>query len=229
MLAADNASPMTSPVPSSAPHRATPDSPLLARWFAAVRRSGLWSSLSAEDWQTLSALFSFVDAGGQCRFRLDHLAFALGIPGDAASARLQSLAQARWTGTPVITVDGSPDGEVVAALAPLDLLQDFAAPEEVADPAVPSPDGGRNAPAPLVPAIPTLSVGFDAPAAEGLRAELEAAGLYPEQIARLLAEFTVERIRRQLAWLPARPARNPAALLMKAIEGDWGPPKERAV
>ena len=42
----------------------------------------------------------------------------------------------------------------------------------------------------------------------------------------LLRAFPADRIRRQLNWLPARQARNPAAMLLRAVEQDWGPPRE---
>lgn len=40
----------------------------------------------------------------------------------------------------------------------------------------------------------------------------------------LVANFPAERIKRQLAWLPLRPARRPASLLIVAIERDYDSP-----
>jgi hypothetical protein len=63
---------------------------------------------------------------------------------------------------------------------------------------------------------------------EGLNGELAAIGLNPAQVASLRRRFSRAEIRRQLSWLPARGARNPAALLIRAIEQDWDEPKEAA-
>ena len=40
----------------------------------------------------------------------------------------------------------------------------------------------------------------------------------------LVDSYPHEKIRRQLKWLPRRPAKRPASLLIAAIENDYGPP-----
>lgn len=40
----------------------------------------------------------------------------------------------------------------------------------------------------------------------------------------LVDQYPVERIERQLSWLPLRAARRPASLLISAIENDYDPP-----
>jgi hypothetical protein len=40
----------------------------------------------------------------------------------------------------------------------------------------------------------------------------------------LVGNFPAERIKRQLKWLPQRPARRPASLLIVAIERDYDAP-----
>jgi hypothetical protein len=40
----------------------------------------------------------------------------------------------------------------------------------------------------------------------------------------LVARYPAKRIRRQLKWLPLRPARRPASLLIAAIENDYDKP-----
>ena len=62
------------------------------------------------------------------------------------------------------------------------------------------------------------------PDAWEVRSRLLAFGLKALQTDMLLARFDTERIRRQLDWLPARNARNPAAFLLAAIEKDYDPP-----
>ena len=57
-----------------------------------------------------------------------------------------------------------------------------------------------------------------------LRPQPAGLGLKSEQVDMLLARFDTERIRRQIAWLPASNARNPAAFLLAAIENDYAAP-----
>lgn len=57
-----------------------------------------------------------------------------------------------------------------------------------------------------------------------LRRRLLDKGLTQEQADRLLASYPPESLERQLVWLPYRYARNPAGLLMAAIEGDYDAP-----
>jgi hypothetical protein len=40
----------------------------------------------------------------------------------------------------------------------------------------------------------------------------------------LVDSYPHEKVRRQLKWLPRRPAKRPASLLIAAIENDYGPP-----
>ena len=42
----------------------------------------------------------------------------------------------------------------------------------------------------------------------------------------LLSQYALEDITRQLEWLPFRNARDPAAMLVSAIKGDWTPPDQ---
>lgn len=54
--------------------------------------------------------------------------------------------------------------------------------------------------------------------------KLEQAGLTTEQALQLLRRFTPLRIERQLRWLPYRNAKNPAGLLIAAIEDNYEAP-----
>ena len=202
--------------------------PLPSRWFTAVRQSGLLSSLSPEAWHALSALLSFRTPDGRCPFRLEHLAFSLGCSPEEALARLQTLSQALWQEQPLVALEQGPDGEVVgAALAPLDLL--LPAPD-LPEAQTIQEEGSVSLLVPTSvppPAQPTPLPRSHPPAdwADDLVSRLEALGLYPDQVDRLLSEYPEERVRRQLEWLPARRARVPAALLIRAVEGDWAAPK----
>ena len=57
-----------------------------------------------------------------------------------------------------------------------------------------------------------------------LRRRLQNAGIAPDQIEYLLTTFDIERIEKQLGWLPHRHARNPSAYLVAAIVHDYEEP-----
>ena len=63
-----------------------------------------------------------------------------------------------------------------------------------------------------------------APHVTDLRNRLLSLGVKSEQVEMLLAQYQPERIQRQIAWLPARNARNPVAFLLAAIEKDYASP-----
>jgi hypothetical protein len=183
----------------------------LGRWFTAARREGLLALLTPAAWHTLSALLSFTSRDGRRVFTVDQLAVAIGQPSAQARARLEELAQVPWQGQLLVTPQYDASGEVVGAeLAPLELL------------------AGAKAPLPPEKAAVELLSVPQLPPSNDLKALLERVGINTEQTVWLLQRFPAERIRRQLEWLPARQARNPAALLIRAIEGDWGAPREAA-
>ena len=209
--------PSFSPSPASSPAALG-----LARWFTAARQGGLLSALSAEDWQALCALLSFGTREGRCPFTLDQLAFALGTSREDALRRLGSLAFASWQGQSLLLLEQDASGEVVGAhLSHPDLFRPLDAPDGAGRSA---PEAQDSAPA----GVPGQGGAGDAAGSPSPDLELEgrlaAVGLYPDQIDRLMGQYPPEQIRRQLEWLPARRARTPAALLIRAVEGDWGPP-----
>jgi len=57
-----------------------------------------------------------------------------------------------------------------------------------------------------------------------LKRQLFVLGVDQDRVDSLLLRFDRERIEQQLAWLPYRDARNPAAFLVAAIEHDYEPP-----
>jgi len=189
---------------------------LLGRWLAQARRQGLLAAAPPEAWHTLCAVLSFTCRDGARRFTADQLALALAVSRRDADRRLADLAGAQWRGQPLAVPELSPDGEVVGAeAAPADLLVGIGTePTPVlAEPSAhPEPAPSRK---------PSSASGSDPELARAL----EAVGLRPEQAERLLTHFPEERVRRQLAWLPLRAARNPAAFLMKAVANDWEAPK----
>jgi hypothetical protein len=201
---------MSRPSPAFTPEPAT-EARWLGRWFTAARRAGLLSLLPADAWHTLAALLSFTCRDGGRSFTLEQLAIALGQSPAAAGQRLAQLTEIEWQGQPLARLEYDPAGAVVGVqLAPIECLDRIAPPHESG----PTPaDPGESA-----TAGPALDLATD----------LERAGLDAEQIQSLLQRFPAERIRRQLDWLPRRQARNPAALLIRAIEQDWSAPREAA-
>lgn len=51
-------------------------------------------------------------------------------------------------------------------------------------------------------------------------------GIHPEMIAKILKEFDIEEIERQIEWLPHRKSDNPAGILVSAIRSRWIMPAE---
>lgn len=227
---------MTPPSPAR-DTRAEPDPYLVGRWFAAARRQGFLAAVPPEAWHTLSALLSFTCRDGRRLFTTDQLALSLAVSRSEALRRLEALEATQWQGQPLASLERDAEGEVAGAeLDPADLLLRVqpspttpAAPVPLPLPALlPQPAAAEGTPPaggvlhdhPLV-----ASTGLASP---NLAAALLAVGLTAEQAERLLADYPVERVRRQLEWLPRRGARNPAAFLMRAVEGDWAAPKEDA-
>lgn len=203
--------------PSPSRSAVPPEAYWLGRWFTSARREGLLALLAPEVWHTLSAILSFTSREGRRDFTLDQLAVALGQSREQARSRLETLTAIDWQGQPLATLERDREGEIAGAvLAPLEALAGARAPQ-------PEPPSAADA-AP-VPAASDATPASQAPKA-ALAAELAAVGLDPDQIDGVLTGFPQERIRRQLDWLPARQARNPAALLIRAIEQNWSAPRE---
>lgn len=178
----------------------------LGRWFTAVRRAGLLATVPAEAWHTLCAILSFTTRDGTRPFTLDQLALSLGLSREAARDRLTQLAAVQWRDQPLATIERDAAGDVTGAtLAPVELLASVA----------PGPEDAASG-----DALPATS--------SDLVARLRTVGLEDTQIEHVTRDFSPERISRQLDWLPGRHARNPAALLLRAIEQDWKPPTEGA-
>jgi hypothetical protein len=149
---------------------------------------------------------SFTDRTGRRSFTTEQLGIALGVPRDQAQRRLEALTQAAWRGQPLARLAVDHDGTPVGVdLAPIELVTRMLGAERGSIASSSQPETTDQEP---------------------LRGELSRLGLDPEQIDHLLRTFPIERVQRQLAWLPAREARNPAALFIRAVEQDWEPPRE---
>jgi hypothetical protein len=55
-----------------------------------------------------------------------------------------------------------------------------------------------------------------------------ALGIAPTVLGVLIEQYPLDRLERQLAWLPARKPRDPAALFVRAVQEDWSQPAHYA-
>jgi hypothetical protein len=136
---------------------------------------------------------------------LEQLALAIGQPREEAGRRLGALAQTYWKEQPLFVPEHDPAGAIYGAtLAPVERL----AVSGVAE----------------ANQLTEASANFSA----ALVHRLKEVGLNPAQIDRLAGRHSEAEVSQQLDWLPARGARNPAALLIRAVEQQWEQPKELA-
>lgn len=170
-----------------------------------IRREGFLALLEPEAWHTLSAILSFTSRDGHRRFTSEQLGVAIGESREEAERRLSALAQVAWKNRALLTPQFDHDGAVCGAIvARIERLAISGAPEDGA-----------------------ASFHRETFTPELVR-RLNSVGLNSGQIARLAEHHPEGKVQRQLDWLPARGARNPAALLIRAIEQNWDEPKEVA-
>ena len=75
-----------------------------------VRTSGLWRSLTPEDFANLALILSFVTSNGWCRPTLPELADAMGVPSAKAKSRPDRLVRGTWQEQPLVELLARPDG-----------------------------------------------------------------------------------------------------------------------
>ena len=211
-----------------------------------VRTSGLWRSLTPEDFANLALILSFVTPNGWCRPTLPELADAMGVPQAKAKSRLDRLLRGTWQERPLVELLARPDG-LDAYLPGRQLVahEDAAsASEPPLEPQRPTP--GREAVVAYSRARyaksrveverqisemmgwgPPAFAGDDPAVAEGKRRAYQAMndlGMPKEQALDLLARFDLGAVESQISWLPQRSAKNPARFLAAAIEGSYDAP-----
>ena len=212
----------------------------------ALRTSGLLAALPPEDAKSLLLLLTFVTANGWCRPALPELAAAMRVGEGKARARMRRLAEFPWQGRPLVTEVGGAAGLTSYAPSPAVIRTEQAAPEPPLAPPPLPPSASRDAiiaHSRALYATPRAEVergiaermGWGPPAfaeddpavAEGKREayrRMTDLGVPKEQALDLLARFDVERVGRQLDWLPHRNAKSPARFLAAAIEHDYEAP-----
>ena len=211
-----------------------------------VRTSGLWRTLTPEDFKTLLLLLTFVTPNGWCRPTLPELADAMEVSHGKAQARMERLLRTSWQGQPLATLLPRPDGlDAYLPGRPLVAREDAQAPPEPSQ-AAPARTPGREAVIAYSRARyaktreeveaqigemmgwgPPAFAGDDPAVAEGKRQAFQAMtdlGMPKDQALDLLARFDLGAVERQIAWLPSRNAKNPARFLAAAIEGGYDQP-----
>jgi len=205
----------------------------------ALRESGLLSLLSDKQARLVLALLTFVSPNGQVQATAKQVARALGVPAPVAALWLLHFASRRFHGAHLIYRIKREEGYPIYALSRGSIDREHQPPRAWQEPPT-YRAAGRAA------VIAHSRATYTKPRAEVERTVMEQLGHAPEElldtpegqvwrllgvlhleppvIRDLIAEYGVERILRQLTWLPLRKAKNPARYLLAAIKGDYSPP-----
>jgi hypothetical protein len=215
----------------------------------ALRSSGLLSALpDAEAARTLLFLLTFLTPNGDVRTSLPELAQAMGLSENKARARMERLITLVWRGQPVVREVQHELGADTYTLSPHLLAVREAAGAPAAERTLPAyRAAGREA------VVARSRAEHATPRAEAERMVLEQLGHRPPEpgpdpsspegaaLNRLLAvgvshavalhlvrDYPIGEVSAQLDWLPYRAAKNPARLVVAAIENDYDAPAATA-
>jgi len=221
----------------------------------ALRTSGFLSAIEPEELHSLLVLLSFLSPDGRLVAFTLSLAQVLGLPPAKARARFEHLCEVRWLGQPIVFATQRGDGLDGFAPIPgfIPLVEEpqhdengpviRVVPREAViahsrrtyartrgevereiesmmnwkKPQPPSPTRSGTPPTPTPPTVTSEQA--------ELHSHLLEVGLLPEQADDLLKRYDALRIRRQLAWLPRRRAKNAAGYLLAAIKDDYAAPR----
>lgn len=210
------------------------------------RLSGLLTALGADGAYNLLLLLCFLSANATLRPTVSEISDALGVTERQARERLLPLQKTLWDGLPLLrelsrdpAEEGTNSGQDYFVLSPR-LIGFRRAVQAQEIPPVPKP-AGREA----VIAWSRSQYAVPLKEAEGivndqlglrtteksestLFGRLVAAGVAPLYAERLIATEPSEEIEKQLAWLPARNAKEPGRFLVAAVRGRYGPPQAMA-
>jgi hypothetical protein len=208
----------------------------------ALATTGLIRDVPPEELRTLLLLLTFVTPNGLCQPTTEQIAAALGISERAARRRLERLRDYRWRGQPLAAEATRESG--LSSFSPLAgvVAVRQAEPDVPSETAMPFRAAGRDAviarsramytkPRAEVERIVMEQLGHTTEVADTnpgpnaqTRRKLLGLGVLREQADLLLMNYPLERIERQIGWLPYRHAKNPARLLIASIEHDYEPP-----
>jgi hypothetical protein len=218
-----------------------------------LRTSGFLFALQSEELRSFLLLLTFVTNDGRIAPEISQLAEALGTSKIAARARIERLVKARWLGQAIVTQQSengwlsySPapgvlplheaehhEPVVTYKAAPREAIiehsrRTYARPRAEVEQQIEAQFAGRiKPPSPTSTSVKQRVMTYLSPQDEAtlqLKQTLIGVGVYPEQADELLAEYDHLRIKRQLAWLPHRGARQPAGFLIAAIRDDYEAP-----
>ncbi len=218
------------------------------RLTPALRTSGLWAALPAEEMRDLVLMLTFLTPNGRIHPTLPELAEAMNASQTKARARMLCLTRRPWQGQPLVRELTRPSG-LDAYLPATSLLQARQGPQEATvtvPQALLEPRAGREAlvahsraryaaPRAEVEADIARRMGWGPPAFEDdppevagqkqrLYERLSEQGMTKAQAMDVLGRFDLDVVSRQLDWMPHRGAKNPARYLMAAIENNYEAP-----
>jgi hypothetical protein len=225
----------------------------LVAFTPGLRASGLLAALPGEEIKTLLAVLSCVTPNGRIEPSLPEVAQVLNVSESKARDRLLRLQTLLWQGEPLIHSRQRELGLDVFVPAPTLVgtgPEELPAPHAAAEPERSSSSGAnRDAiiahsraayarPRAEVERLVAEQLGHVADGTLGtpegsVRRRLWALGVPDDSVECLLSNHPVEVIAEQLDWLPHRHAKNPARLIVAAIEHRYEPPArvrlERAI
>lgn len=215
---------------------------------SALRTSGLWAALTAEELRDLVLMLTFLTPNGRIHPTLPELAEAMHASHAKARARMLHLTRRLWQGQPLVRELTRPNG-LDAYLPATSLLQARQEPQEAtvtAPQASSEPRAGREAliahsraryaaPRAEVEADIARRMGWGPPAfdedppevagqKQRLYERLSGQGMTKAQALDVLGRFDLGLVGHQLDWIPHRGAKNPARYLMAAIENNYEAP-----
>ena len=208
----------------------------------ALRTSGLLASLSPEDLKNLITALTFLTTNGSCTPSVPELATAMGVSTGKAMSRMNRLVSSQWRNESLFYFLEHESG--LNAYAPSHSLVAVVR-ENPKEPEAPPPirsvreevialsrerytrsreEVERDIAKQNGWGVPEEFATDEEKEQGELLRRLCTVGLERGEANEILAQHPVERIRRQLDWLPYRRARLPARYLVAAIEGDYEAP-----
>jgi hypothetical protein len=209
-----------------------------------LRTSGLLRALTDEAARSLLLLLTFLTPNGHIQPTVSEIADVLGVSERKARERLHRLVAVRWYGEPVAIELPRETGMDAFALSP-SILTHVEPPQEDGDVVtLPIPPASSRE-----EVIAHSRAAYGTPRAEAERLVAEQLGIPPGEmedtpegearrqmyaygvprdvIERLITNYPLDRIRRQIEWLPQRNAKSPGRFLIAAIENAYVAPGQR--
>ncbi|BCM94113.1 hypothetical protein IAD21_06016 [Abditibacteriota bacterium] len=210
----------------------------------ALRSSDFLAIIAPDEFKSLLVLLTFLSPDGRCGASVGQLAQVLRLSHGKTRARFERLAAVRWQGQTIVLhtqwgdgLDGfapapgfipvieEPQKEAIVppiAVLPRQAVIEhsrriYARSRSEVERQIEEMMNWRKVPLPSITSLSSKE--------QKLKDELVTVGLLPEQAEELMRRFDSLRIRRQLAWLPLRAAKNKAGYLLAAIKDDYAAPR----